>query len=92
MAYKIHFEKHVVEEDLDELNNDVRQRILTAIGSRLTISPEQYGVPLRKTLKQYWKLRVGDYRVVFKLVKSEVHIIAIVHRKKVYLIALNRIN
>ncbi len=43
-----------------------------------------YGEPLRKTLKGYWKLRAGDYRVVFKVVKDEVCILGIIHRKKVY--------
>jgi mRNA interferase RelE/StbE len=42
------------------------------------------GEPLRKTLKGYWKLRVGDYRVVFKIVKNEVWILGIIHRKHVY--------
>jgi len=30
-------------------------------------------------------LRVGDYRVVFKIVKEEIWILAIIHRKDVYL-------
>jgi mRNA interferase RelE/StbE len=44
----------------------------------------QYGEPLRKTLKGYWKLRVGDCRVVYKIVKNEIWILGITHRKKVY--------
>jgi mRNA interferase RelE/StbE len=39
---------------------------------------------LRKTLRGYWKLRVGDYRVVFKIVEEAVWILGIIHRKKVY--------
>jgi mRNA interferase RelE/StbE len=39
---------------------------------------------LRKTLRGYWKLRVGDYRVVFKIVAEEVWILRIIHRKQVY--------
>jgi hypothetical protein len=31
------------------------------------VAPQEYGTPLRKTLKGYWKLRVGDYRVVYKI-------------------------
>jgi len=46
--------------------------------------PEVYGRPLRHTLRGYWKLRVGDYRVVFKIKGAEVHILAIVHRKETY--------
>ncbi|MBP7233389.1 MAG: type II toxin-antitoxin system RelE/ParE family toxin, partial [Syntrophaceae bacterium] len=48
------------------------------------IMEDDYGEPLRKTLKGYWKLRVGDYRVVFKIIDSEVWILGIRHRKSVY--------
>jgi mRNA interferase RelE/StbE len=62
----------------------MRDRIKKAIETRLITEPHRYGEPLRKTLKGYWKLRVGDYRVVFKVVKHEVYILGIIHRKKVY--------
>jgi mRNA interferase RelE/StbE len=55
-----------------------------AIETRLMTAPHQYGEPLRKTLKGYWKLRVGDYRIVFKIVDHEIYILVIIHRKKVY--------
>lgn len=48
------------------------------------MAPEEYGAPLRKTLKGYWKLRVGDYRVVFKVKGNKIIILAILHRKDVY--------
>ena len=62
----------------------IQKRIKTAIEMRLLIAPHQYGEPLRKTLKGYWKLRVGDYRVVFKIMDQEIYILGIIHRKKVY--------
>ncbi|MBS0154305.1 MAG: type II toxin-antitoxin system RelE/ParE family toxin [Nitrospira sp.] len=52
----------------------------------------KYGVPLQKTLKGYWKLRVGDYRVVYKLEKDGVLILAVRHRKTVYDDMLRRID
>ncbi|MEJ2219310.1 MAG: type II toxin-antitoxin system RelE/ParE family toxin [Desulfobacterales bacterium] len=58
--------------------------IKRAIEERLTKSPEIYGKPLQRTLKGYWKLRVGEYRVVFKPVGNEIRIFAIIHRKNVY--------
>jgi mRNA interferase RelE/StbE len=57
----------LVAEDLKEINNDMRIRIKKAIEDRLLTQPEKYGKPLRKTLKGYWKLRVGDYRIVYKI-------------------------
>ncbi len=44
----------------------------------------RYGVPLRGTLKGYWKLRVGDYRIVFKITGQEVWVLTILHRREVY--------
>ena len=58
--------------------------IKRAIEERLTTQPEVYGKPLQRTLKGYWKLRVGEYRVVFKLFGNELRIFGIIHRKRVY--------
>jgi mRNA interferase RelE/StbE len=65
-------------------SRDVAKRIQRAIENRLTVEPQKYGEPLRRTLKGYWKLRVGDYRVVFRIVKNEVWIFAVMHRRDVY--------
>ena len=70
--------------DLPKLDSRLKERIKKAIETRLTSTPHQYGEPLRKTLKGYWKLRVGDYRVVFKIVGNKVWILGIIHRKEVY--------
>ncbi len=73
-----------VKHDIARLDEKLKQRIRAAIDSRLTVAPHQYGEPLRKTLKGYWKLRVGDYRVVFKIMEGDVWIFGIIHRKEVY--------
>jgi mRNA interferase RelE/StbE len=61
-----------------------KTRIRKAIGTRLMIAPEEYGEPLRRTLKGYWKLRVGDYRVVFKVEGDEITAPGIRHRRDIY--------
>ena len=43
-----------------------------------------YSEPLRKTLKTYRKLRVGDYRVVLKIEDRVVTVLAVCHRRHVY--------
>lgn len=79
-------------DDIRNLNETLKKRIQSAIETRLTTAPQLYGKPLRKTLKGYWKLRVGDYRVIFKIVKNEIWILGILHRKVVYSHVLRRIN
>lgn len=84
MAYTLVYHPEVETNDASTLNRDVAKRIQRAIETRLTNDPQRYGEPLRRTLKGYWKLRVGDHRVVFKVVKKEVWIFGIMHRRDVY--------
>ncbi len=80
MPYTLVYHPDVRSEDIPAINRDLRDRIARAIESRLTTEPERYGEPLRGTLRGYWRLRVGDYRIVFKVVKNEVWIFGIIHR------------
>lgn len=91
MSYRIIFDKRVFEVDFKDINKDIQERIMTAIKNRLLQAPEQYGELLHKTLKKYWKLRIGDYRIVFNIVKNEINIFAIMHRKKIYSAIFKRI-
>ncbi len=84
MAYHLRYHPDVRSKDIPKLNRTMRERIRRAIESRLLTQPEQYSEPLRKTLKMYRKLRVGDYRVVLKIVEQEIIIYAICHRRDVY--------
>ncbi|MBI1821633.1 MAG: type II toxin-antitoxin system RelE/ParE family toxin [Nitrospirae bacterium] len=91
MTFELRYHPDVKKNDLPLINKKLKERIKKAIEERLLVSPEQYGEPLRKTLKRYWKMRVGDYRVVFKITGQEILILGICHRKEVYQIAEDRI-
>ncbi len=84
MSFHLKYHPDVKKVDIPLIDTKSRKRIKKAIETRLISTPQQYGEPLRKTLKGYWKLRVGDYRVVFKIVVTEVWILGIIHRKNVY--------
>ncbi len=84
MPFELRYHPDVKAVDIPLLNEKLKIRIKNAIETRLATAPHQYGEPLRKTLKGYWKLRVGDYRVVFKIMENEVRIFGIIHRKDVY--------
>ena len=83
MSFAVIFHREVAK-DIADLPATVKERIKTAIKERLTAEPALYGKPLRATLKGYWKLRVGDYRVVYAISGSEVIAYAICHRRHVY--------
>ncbi len=71
-------------DDIPKLSQTWKDKIKRAIENKLTTKPETFGKPLRRSLKGYRKLRVGDYRVIFRLEKKTVKILAILHRSIVY--------
>ena len=84
MAYNLVYHADVEKVDLPMIDEKNRSMIKRAIEERLATQPEIYGKPLQRTLKGYWKLKVGQYRVVFKLFGNELRIFGIIHRKRVY--------
>lgn len=84
--YQIEYLTSVVNEDIHALPKAVKKIIKNAIEARLMIDSLGYGKPLRYSLKGHRRLRVGDYRVIYRiqLESKSVLIIAIKHRKDVY--------
>jgi mRNA interferase RelE/StbE len=92
MGYRLVYHPAVLSDDLPPINRNLQSRIMRSIEGRLTTEPTLYGEPLRHRLKGYWKLRVGDYRVVYQLVGQEVWILRIDHRRDVYSLPLQRLS
>jgi mRNA interferase RelE/StbE len=84
VSFELRYHPDVKTVDIPLLDGRLRSRIKKAIEMRLTEAPHLYGEPLRKTLRGYWKLRVGDFRVIFRIKGKEVWILGVIHRKKVY--------
>jgi mRNA interferase RelE/StbE len=82
--YGLKYHPFVKSEDLPRLSADIKLRIRKSIEDKLVAAPHEYGLPLRKTLEGYWKLRVGNYRVVYKVAGDTVTIFCISHRKEIY--------
>ncbi|KKU47484.1 addiction module antitoxin RelB [Candidatus Uhrbacteria bacterium RIFCSPHIGHO2_12_FULL_46_13] len=82
--YTIQYHPLVVHDDIPKLDATHKQRIKRSIEQRLLIDPETFGIPLRRSLRGYRKLRVGDYRIVFRIAGNTVYILAIMHRSIVY--------
>jgi len=82
--YGIEYLKKVAAQDIPALPKSIREQIKQAIEQRLAIDPIGFGKPLRYNLKGYRRLRVGDYRIVYRIEKKTVIISAIKHRKDIY--------
>lgn len=70
---------------------NIRKGILSAIETRLAIDPVNYGVRLRKSLKGYWKMRIGSYRVVYEISVGRIIVHGIGHRDYIYDVMLSRL-
>lgn len=83
MAYQIYYHPEIPS-DVAHLPKNIQERIRRAIEERLLQDPAHYGVPLRKSLQGYRKLRVGDYRIIFKIDGNNIIVLKIGPRKDVY--------
>ena len=84
MSFLVHYQQQVVKEDIPALPKKERTRIRKAIEDKLATHPEVFGKPLRRSLKGYRKLRVGDYRVIFRIESTTIKIFVFAHRSVVY--------
>jgi addiction module RelE/StbE family toxin len=70
---KIH--QAVVLEDFKKISHPDRTLILKTIYKKLSVAPEEYGKLLRGDLYGYWKLKISQYRVIYKIEKQSVHVL-----------------
>ena len=84
LNFEVFYHTKVIKEDIRNLPPVWRDKVRFMIEEKLTVAPDFYGKPLRRSLKGYRKLRVGDYRVVFRINGNKVYILAIMHRSVVY--------
>lgn len=75
--------------ELRKLGPDASRRILSYLDERIkgVADPRQHGKVLRGELGDYWRYRVGDYRILCKI-EDEVLIVLVVkvgHRRDVYI-------
>lgn len=75
--------KNSAEKDLRKLPADILRRVLAAIGG-LASEPFPPSSLKLKNADRLYRLRVGDYRVVYEVQSEEVTVVAIRHRREVY--------
>ena len=84
MSYVIQYSGLLNPKDVARFPKIPLRRIKKAIEEKLTTHPEVFGKPLRRSLRGYRRLRVGDYRVIFRIENTTVKIFLIAHRAFVY--------
>ena len=76
------------EKELRSLDRPTRQRILDYLDQRIAAleDPRSAGKPLKGELCEYWRYRVGHYRVICEI-RDETIVVLVLrvgHRKEIY--------
>ena len=82
--YRVFLER-AAEKDLNRLSSEVHDRVITAIRG-LASDPRPPGCRKLAGSKHDWRIRVGDYRVVYEIA-DEIRIVRVNrvrHRREVY--------
>jgi mRNA interferase RelE/StbE len=88
MAWAIEYGKDA-EKEIAKLDRQIAQRILKFMGKRVAKleNPRSIGEALTgSTLGNYWKYRVGDYRIIAEIqdAKLIVQVVRVGNRREVY--------
>ena len=75
--YEVFIDELVFKEDFKKIGRMDQQRIIKTIRSKLTTKPKFFGKALHDELKGFWRLRVGPFRVIYKIFESEVSVYVI---------------
>jgi mRNA interferase RelE/StbE len=87
MAWKVEISPIALKQ-LNKLDKSVSRRILKFLHERVEQldDPRTIGGKLQGTLSEFWKYRVGDYRIICSLEHERLVVLAlrIGHRREVY--------
>ncbi len=84
IKYQILYQQNVISKDIPALSADIKPLIKRAIEERLTVDPVGLGKPLQYSLKGHRRLRVGNHRIIYRIEKNTVIIVAIGLRRDIY--------
>jgi len=79
--YKIEWKEHSLQ-DLEKLEGSIIRRILKKV-DELSENPFSKDIKRLKGRNDF-RLRVGDYRVIFEIEKDTIIILKVGHRKNIY--------
>lgn len=84
-SYKVIIKKSAQKEIRSIKNQEIRDRIVSILVGFET-NPLPTGTKKIKGTKDSYRIRQGDYRVIYTIVKDEliVHVVKVAHRREVY--------
>ncbi len=85
MTWQIKWEDFAVKQ-LRKLDKQIEKRIISYLKKVILENPRKQGRPLTGDKSQFWRYRMGEYRIICRIVDEDfiVLIIAVGHRKEIY--------
>ncbi|MBU0972232.1 MAG: type II toxin-antitoxin system RelE/ParE family toxin [Proteobacteria bacterium] len=94
MKWEIIYHKEI-DEDLKSAGPSAARRIIKIIDKKLVSEPEKFGAPLSYNLRDFRKLRIVDFRVVYQVLHKKVIVFVLAvgpkRDKEIYQSSSNRL-
>jgi len=73
----IKFHPLVLREDFKKIDPENQRQILKQVVKKLSVDPEAYGKAFSGELHGYWRLRIGDFRVIYRILKDRIEVLVV---------------
>ena len=85
MAWKIEFTPDAVKQ-LGKIDKENAKRIGKYLRERVALNPRQQGKALKGQQREFWRFRVGDFRILAHIEDERVVVLVVKvgHRKEIY--------
>ncbi|MDA8611384.1 type II toxin-antitoxin system RelE/ParE family toxin [Candidatus Pacebacteria bacterium] len=90
-TFEVIYHPKVLDQDLKKLSKKVLIQIKISIEDKIQGNPIKFGKHLSGTLKNYFSIRVGNYRIVYEIKGDKAIILICEHRSRVYKEAIKRL-
>jgi mRNA interferase RelE/StbE len=75
--WAIKFHPLVWKEDFKKIDPSNQRNIVKQLSKKLSIDPKAYGKALSGELRGYWRLRVDDFRVIYRILNDKVEVLVV---------------
>jgi mRNA interferase RelE/StbE len=82
--YSLKYGNLISKQNLRKIDSSILKEIKRQIEKKLTHRPEAFGKPLQDSLVGYRRLRIGSFRVIYKIEDTVVKIVFIGKKPRVY--------
>lgn len=94
--YTVVIDELVFKKDFKRIDKSDQKRIVRVIRNKLTTRPKVFGEPLSGAFSGLWKLRVGQYRIIYEIEEEKVQVYVIIigfrRNAEVYKEIISRLN